>query len=120
MNTDDAERSVCIPLSKAVEAARLMESLVISLDRIGFRQAGGEADADTLDQYINEWLIGPRFSSARSILWDAIADVIGVEAVEEVAEATPRFPDPVPDEVHRFREEREKLQKWYEDQPYEG
>jgi hypothetical protein len=107
MNTEDAERSVSISLNKAVEAARLIESLVISLDRIGSRQAGG--DAHTLDQYMNEWLIGPRLSSARHILWDAIAEVIGEEAVEEIAETTPRYPDPVPDEVHRFRDELEKL-----------
>ena len=118
MNAEDAEPSVSIPLSKALEVARLMESLVISLDRIGSREAGRDADAHTLDQYMTEWLIGPRFSGARSVMWDAIAKVIGEEAAEEVAEATPTFPELVPDEVHRFREEAERLRKWYEDQPY--
>ncbi|GAA0513205.1 hypothetical protein Ade02nite_89200 [Paractinoplanes deccanensis] len=99
MNTDDVGRCVSLPLGQAVQTARLLESIVVSLDRIGSRMAGGDADAHTVDQFITEWSVGPRLSRARVELWDAIAQVIGEEAVEEIAETTPRFPDPVPDEV---------------------
>ncbi|MGX6606552.1 hypothetical protein ACWKSP_31180 [Micromonosporaceae bacterium Da 78-11] len=105
MSTQDADRSVSIPLDRAIHAVQLLESIVISLDRIGSRMAFGEADAHTLDEFMTEWLIGPRLSRARFVLWDAIAEVIGEEAVEEIAESTPSFPDPVPDEVHTRRAE---------------
>ncbi|MEU7802476.1 hypothetical protein AB0B10_24760 [Micromonospora arborensis] len=105
MNAEDAERYVSIPLDRAVEAARLLESIVISLDRIGSRMAGGNADAHTLDRFMTEWLVGPRLSRARSVLWDAIAEVLGEEAIEEIAESTPCFPDPIPDELRTLREQ---------------
>lgn len=108
MNIDDAGRSVSIPLGQAVETARLLESIVISLDRIGSRMAGGDADARTLDQFVTDWFVGPRLSAARCDLWDAIAQVIGEEAVEEIAEATPSFPDAVPDEIRAQIEERRR------------
>lgn len=113
VNTDDADRSVSIPLDQAVETARLLESIVISLDRISSRMAGGDADAHTLDQFVTKWFVGPRLSRARTDLWDAIAEVIGEEAVEEIAETTPRFPDPVPDEIRAQIEER---RRWNEEQ----
>src|SRR5690348_69917 len=103
MNTEDADRLVSIPLEKAIEVAQLLESLVISLDRIGSREAAG--DPDTLDQFMTEWRVGPRLSRARSVLWDAITEVIGEEKTEAIAESTPRFPDPAADEVRTLREE---------------
>lgn len=113
VDTDDAGRSVSIPLNQALETARLLESIVISLDRIGSRIAGGDADAHTLDQFMTEWFVGPRLSRARTEFWDAIAQVIGEEAVEEIAETTPCFPDPVPDEIRAQIEER---RQWNEEQ----
>ncbi|WIM92799.1 hypothetical protein ACTOB_004756 [Actinoplanes oblitus] len=103
--SENADRLVSIPLEKAIETARLLESIVVSLDRIGSRQAAGNADADTLDQFMTEWLVGPRLSRARSVLWDAITEVIGEEKTEAIAESTPRFPNPVPDEVRALRQE---------------
>ena len=113
VNTHDADRSVSIPLDQAVETARLLESIVISLDRIGSRMARGDADAHTLDQFVTEWFVGPRLSRARVKLWDAIAQVIGEEAVEEIAETTPRFPDPVPNEIRAGMEEQ---RRWDQEQ----
>ena len=98
MNAEDAERVVAIPLDRAVEVARLLESIVVSLDRIGSREADGDADVHTLDRYITEWLVAPRLARARTLLWDAIEEVIGAEETEAIAESAPRFPDPVPDE----------------------
>jgi hypothetical protein len=105
MNAEDAERSVSIPLDRAVEAASLLESIVISLDRIGSRIASGDADAHTLDRFMTEWLVGPRLSQARFVLWDAIAEVLGEQTVEEIAESTPGFSDPIPDELRTLREQ---------------
>ena len=113
MNAEDADRLVSIPLEKAIETARLLESIVISLDRIGSREAAGDADADTLDQFMTGWLVGPRLSRARFVLWDAITEVIGEEETEAIAESASRFPDPVPDEVRTLREE---LRRWNETQ----
>jgi hypothetical protein len=113
MDAEDARQVVAIPLGQAIEMARLLESVVISLDRIGSRQAGGEADALTLDRFMNEWFVAPRLSGVRVDLWEAIAKVIGEETVEEIAESTPRFPDPVPREVLELIEER---RKWNEEQ----
>ncbi|WP_412746273.1 hypothetical protein [Krasilnikovia sp. MM14-A1004] len=110
MNTDDAARSVSIPLDQAVQTARLLESIVISLDRITSRMALGDADAHTLDRFITEWFVGPRLSEARVDLWGAIAQVIGEEATEEIAETTPCFPDPVPEEI---RAQIEEQRQWY-------
>lgn len=55
-----------------------------------------------LDRFMTEWLVGPRLSRARLVLWDAITEVIGEEKTEAIAESTPRFPDPVPDEVRSY------------------
>jgi hypothetical protein len=106
MNAEDIDKFVSIPLGQAIETARLLESIVISLDRIGSHEAGG--DTDTLDQYMTEWLVGPRLSRARGDLWAAIAQVIGADGVEAIAASTPRFPDPVPDKVRALREQRDR------------
>ncbi|MFG2056344.1 hypothetical protein ACGFI9_20210 [Micromonospora sp. NPDC048930] len=103
MKADSGEPTVMVPLAQAIEVARLLECLTVSLDRIGSRMAGGDADADTLDRFITEWLIGPQVSRARTVLWDAVSQVIGEKRVEEIAEAVPRFPDAPPDEVRRLR-----------------
>ena len=99
------EAVVSIPLERAIAVARLLESVVISLDRIGSRMARGDADAHTLDQFMTEWLVAPRLSRARTDLWDAIAQVIGEKTVEEIAESTPRFPSPVPEEIRALGED---------------
>jgi hypothetical protein len=106
MNADGAGQFVSIPLDQAIETARLLESIVISLDRIGSRVVGGDADTHTFDQFMTEWLVGPRLSRTRQHLWTAIAQVIGEDEVEAIAESTPRFPDPVPDEVRLLGEKR--------------
>jgi len=117
MNADDAGQLVEIPLGQAIEAARLLESIVISLDRIGSRMAGGDADARTLDQFLTEWMVGPRLSRTRTDLWTAIAQVIGEDQVEAIAASTPRFPDPVPDDVRTPHEKRDKLNETHLDNP---
>ncbi|HWS32428.1 MAG TPA: hypothetical protein VN408_06760 [Actinoplanes sp.] len=108
MNIDDTGGSVSLALDQAVETARLLESVVISLDRITSRMAGGDADAHTLDRFVTDWLVGPRLSRARIELWAAIAQTIGDEAVEEIAANTPAFPAPVPDEIRAQIEERRR------------
>lgn len=113
MNGEDAERVVSIPLDRAVELARLLESVVVSLDRIGSRIAGGDADAHTLDRFMTDWLVGPRLSAARMVLWEAVEETIGVERTAAIAESTPRYPDPVPAEVRALHEQR---QRWNEEQ----
>lgn len=83
---------VVIPLDGAIEIARDLECIVVSLDRIGSRRVGGDADADTLDLFLAEWGVLQRLARARGVMWDAIATVVGEEAVEEIAEGVPRFP----------------------------
>ncbi|MGC5021319.1 hypothetical protein [Micromonospora sp. DT47] len=111
MDADSGESGVTVPLDQAIEVARLLECLTVSLDRIGSRMAGGDADAETLDRFITEWLVGPQVSRARMVLWDAVSQVIGEEAVEEIAEAVPCFPDAFPEEVRRLRQERSAWQE---------
>ncbi|WP_091317858.1 hypothetical protein [Micromonospora chersina] len=111
MDADSDESTVTVPLDQAIEVARLLECLTVSLDRISSRMAGGEADAATLDRFVTEWLVGPQVSQARMALWDAISQVIGEEAVEEIAGAVPSFPDAPPEEVRRLRQE---LSAWQE------
>lgn len=111
MDVNRDESTVTVPLDRAIEVARFLECLTRSIDRIGSRMAGGLADAGTVDRFIDEWLIGPQASRARRVLWDAISQVIGEEAVEGIAEAVPRFPDASPDEVGRLRQELSAWQK---------
>jgi hypothetical protein len=111
LDVNSGESTVTVPLDRAIEVARLLECLTISIDRIGSRMAGGEADTETLDRFITEWLIGPQASRARFVLWDAISQVIGEEATEEIAEAVPGFPDAPPEEVRRLRQELSAWQK---------
>ncbi|WP_432995152.1 hypothetical protein [Dactylosporangium sp. CA-233914] len=106
-----------VPLEHAIEVARVLENVVISLDRIGSREACGDADVHTFDQFLKEWWVGPRLSHVRVLMWEAIANAIGAEAVEEIAEAVPRFPDPVPEEVRRFVAERNARWAAYDESP---
>ncbi|MEV0269693.1 hypothetical protein AB0H43_13005 [Hamadaea sp. NPDC050747] len=113
MEADSAERFVSIPLTRAIEAARDLENIVISLDRIGSHIGSGTADAQTLDRFMTEWLVGPRLSRVRMDLWNAVAREIGEEAVEEIAEAVPCFPEPVPEEVLALDERLRRLnEQW--------
>ena len=89
---------------------------MISLDRIGSRQAGGEADAQTLDRFLTEWLVAPRLSHVRMIVGDAIEQVIGDEATEGIAESVPCFPQPVPEEVRQLATERKARSREYLDE----
>lgn len=111
MDVNSGESTVTVPLDRAIEVARLLECLTRSIDRIGSREASGTADAETLDRFITEWLIGPQASRARGVLWDAISQVIGEEAIEDIAEAVPSFPDAPPEEVRRLRQEMSARQK---------
>ncbi|MEU1395002.1 hypothetical protein ABZ403_02860 [Micromonospora zamorensis] len=108
---NSGESTVNVPLDRAIEVARLLECLTLSIDRIGSRMADGEADAEAVDRFITEWLIGPQASRARFVLWDAISQVIGEEAMEAIAEAVPSFPGRPPDEVRRIRQELSAWQK---------
>ncbi|MDO3687680.1 hypothetical protein [Micromonospora sp. C28ISP2-4] len=107
MDVSSGESTVTVPLDRAIEVARLLECLAVSIHRIDSRAA----DAETLDRFITEWLIGPQADRARTILWDAISRAIGEEAVEEIAEAVAKFPDPPPDEVGRLRRDLSAWQK---------
>jgi hypothetical protein len=112
MEVEETPGVVSIPLEQGIEIARLLTSVVVSLDRVGSRMAGGDADVHTLEQFMSEWLVAPRLSRASGVLWDAIAQVIGEDTVEEIAESVPVFPGPVPEEVRTLKKELRRVDEF--------
>jgi hypothetical protein len=71
-----------------------LEEVVVSLDRILSRIGAGAAP-DILVRFVVERDLRVRLARDRTVVGDALAGVIGEEAVEEIAEAQYRYVDPV-------------------------
>lgn len=70
-----------------------LEEIVVSLDRILSRIGAGAA-SDLLLRYVVERDLLSRLARDRALVGDALADIIGEQAVEEIAESQYRYVDP--------------------------
>ncbi len=77
-----------------VEVLKILETLVVSLDRIGSHHH--ECDRRTyerlISEFIEDWAVAPKLSAARRILseyFDATPDDHGLEELERAIHDTP-------------------------------
>ncbi len=117
MVAEDDGRVVAVPLGEAIEMARTLHGIVASLDHLSSRVSSGDADAETFQELMRDWVITPRLAGVRGVLWQALSEVIGEQAVDELLEeVVPAFPGPVPEEVRRLRQNLEaEARDWYGD-----
>lgn len=85
MASDDSS-CVHIPLDRAVTAARDLNELVVSLDRIMSRIASDTNDPVILAQYVADQRVIYRIAWVRSEIFDALEKVVGVRRADEIAE----------------------------------
>ncbi|MEU6086474.1 hypothetical protein ABZ865_06620 [Streptomyces sp. NPDC047085] len=78
-------RSVPVELAGFTELFRDLEEYVVSLDRVLSRIGAGE-DPRILLEYVVEYGLPARLARAREFVGDALEQVIGAEALEEIAE----------------------------------
>ena len=63
---DMSSREIRIPLAEVVAVLQDLNEFVVSLDRLGSRQAGGDADDQTVGEFIHDEM-SPDGSSAPDI-----------------------------------------------------
>jgi hypothetical protein len=71
-----------------------LEELVVSLDRL-LSRIGAGAEPEKLLRFVVERDLLRRLAHDRAVVGDALARIVGEEAVEEIAEAQYRYVDPV-------------------------
>lgn len=71
-----------------------LEEIVVSLDRI-LSRIGAGASPDRLLRFVVERDLLSRLAQDRALVGDALAGLIGEEAVEDIAEAQYRYVDPL-------------------------
>lgn len=59
---------------------------MVSLDRLGSRQAGGDADDQTVGKFIDDWDVARRLSRARGIIDVALDEQLNKEENLEIDE----------------------------------
>ncbi|MGW7261606.1 hypothetical protein [Streptomyces sp. NPDC054834] len=76
---DMSSREIRIPLDKAVAVLLDLEEFVVSLDRLGSRMAGGDADEYTVGKFIGDWDVARRLARARGVLSLALDEQLSSE-----------------------------------------
>ncbi|MFI5588676.1 hypothetical protein ACIA5G_26730 [Amycolatopsis sp. NPDC051758] len=71
---DTPRRELRLPLDEAVEVLCDLNEFVVSLDRIGSRRAGGDAEDTTVGRFVAEWDLARRLARARGVLSKALDD----------------------------------------------
>lgn len=85
--------TVSITLAEAIEAVRDLDEYVVSLDRIRSRIAFGGHSPEILLDYIIDRNVFQRLAHLRRVVCDAVAEVVGEEMVEEIAESAYAYTD---------------------------
>ncbi|MEU6030231.1 hypothetical protein ABZ825_24985 [Streptomyces tauricus] len=61
-----------MPLDEVVAVLRDLNEFVVSLDRLGSRQASGTADDHTVGMFVADWDVARRLTRARRVISDAL------------------------------------------------
>ncbi|WP_328939703.1 hypothetical protein OG288_41955 [Streptomyces tauricus] len=61
-----------MPLDEVVAVLRDLNEFVVSLDRLGSRQAFGTADEHTVGMFVADWDVARRLARARRVISDAL------------------------------------------------
>ncbi|GGN22001.1 hypothetical protein [Streptomyces fuscichromogenes] len=65
---DMSSREIRMPLDEVVAMLRDLNEFVVSLDRLGSRQASGTADEYTVGKFVADWDVARRLARARRII----------------------------------------------------
>ncbi|MFE3770511.1 hypothetical protein [Streptomyces sp. NPDC059122] len=65
---DMSSREIRMPLSDVVAVLQDLNEFVVSLDRLGSRQASGTADDHTVGKFITDWDVARRLAHARRVI----------------------------------------------------
>lgn len=81
---DMSSREIRMPLSEVVAILQDLNEFVVSLDRLGSRQASGSADAHTVGTFIADWDVALRLARARRVISDALDAQLSEEENAEI------------------------------------
>ncbi|MER7186834.1 hypothetical protein ABT404_46500 [Streptomyces hyaluromycini] len=81
---DMSSREIRVPLSEVVAVLQDLNEFVVSLDRLGSRQASGTADEHTVGGFIADWDVARRLARARRVLSVALDAQLSEEESAEI------------------------------------
>lgn len=76
---DMSSREIRIPLAEAVAVLQDLNEFVVSLDRLGSRQASGTADEHTVGTFIDDWDVARRLARVRHVISVALDEQLSKE-----------------------------------------
>ncbi|WP_406278494.1 hypothetical protein OHT93_37260 [Streptomyces sp. NBC_00191] len=81
---DMSSREIRMPLGEAVAVLQDLNEFVVSLDRLGSRQASGTADDRTVGKFIADWNVARRLAHARGVIGAALDEQLSGEEIAEL------------------------------------
>jgi hypothetical protein len=81
---DMSSREIRMPLSEVVAVLQDLNEFVVSLDRLGFRQAAGTADEHTVGKFIADWDVARKLARARRVISVALDAQLSEEDNAEI------------------------------------
>ncbi|AOR31021.1 hypothetical protein BFF78_08180 [Streptomyces fodineus] len=81
---DMSSREIRMPLNEVVAVLQDLNEFVVSLDRLGSRQASGTADEYTVGKFIADWDVARRLAHARRVISVALAAQLSEEDNAEI------------------------------------
>lgn len=81
---DMSSREIRIPLDEVVAILQDLNEFVVSLDRLGSRQASGTADDQTVGTFIADWDVARRLARARHVISAALDAQLSEEDNAEI------------------------------------
>ncbi|MFJ4929785.1 hypothetical protein [Streptomyces sp. NPDC088736] len=81
---DMSSREIRMPLSEVVAVRQDLNEFVVSLDRLGSRQAAGTTDEHTVGKFIADWDVARRLARARHVISVALDGQLSEENNAEI------------------------------------
>lgn len=81
---DMSSREIHLPLDEVVAVLQDLNEFVVSLDRIGSRQASGAADERTVGEFVADWDVARRLARARRVISVALDEQLSEEDNAEI------------------------------------
>ncbi|MFE2103855.1 hypothetical protein [Streptomyces sp. NPDC059468] len=81
---DMSSREIRMPLDEVVAVLQDLNEFVVSLDRLGSRQASGTADEHTVGRFIADWDVARRLANARRVISVALDEQLSEEDNAEI------------------------------------
>ncbi|WP_063776261.1 hypothetical protein [Streptomyces sp. WM6386] len=72
-------REIRIPLDEVVAVLQDLNEFVVSLDRLGSREASGTADDSTVGRFVADWDVARRLAHARRVISVALDEQLSEE-----------------------------------------